>query len=260
MFGCDHGADVRPLQAPDTAVVSLLCAGQLPPSFVEYALRSGAQGVLVAGCRECDCAFRLGTWLTPSACAASASRICGGPSLPPSGAMVWAGRRPRARASGSSTQFRSSAQGRVRAGMGSRRTRRLRMPKRTRNRRTSCAVRRCSPAFIGCLLLHPRYRHLAHDQALLKLSFTHAGQLVHECRRRTPEELAKLPPNMRAPLDCPRERSPVTVELALDGQLLAQREIAALRPVAGRRLHALRALCGACGQPSAFGQVQRQRA
>jgi ferredoxin/coenzyme F420-reducing hydrogenase delta subunit len=63
VFGCDHAADVRPLQAPDTAVTSLLCAGQLPPSFVEYALREGAGGVLVAGCRECDCAFRLGdTW------------------------------------------------------------------------------------------------------------------------------------------------------------------------------------------------------
>ena len=63
VFGCDHAADVRPLQAPDTAATSLLCAGQLPPSFVEYALREGADGVLVAGCRECDCAFRLGgTW------------------------------------------------------------------------------------------------------------------------------------------------------------------------------------------------------
>jgi coenzyme F420-reducing hydrogenase delta subunit len=60
VFGCDHAADVRALQAPDTAVASLLCTGQLPPSFVEYALRQGADGVLVTGCGECDCAFRLG--------------------------------------------------------------------------------------------------------------------------------------------------------------------------------------------------------
>jgi coenzyme F420-reducing hydrogenase delta subunit len=60
VFGCDDAADVRGLQAPDTVVESLLCAGQLPPSFVEYALREGADGVLVTGCRECDCAFRLG--------------------------------------------------------------------------------------------------------------------------------------------------------------------------------------------------------
>jgi hypothetical protein len=81
--------------------------------------------------------------------------------------------------------------------------------------------------FVGAFSSHPVYRHLAPDEALLKLSFSHAGQLAQECRRRTPEELAKLPPNMRAPLDCPRQRSPVTVELAWDGQLLARRVAAA---------------------------------
>jgi ferredoxin/coenzyme F420-reducing hydrogenase delta subunit len=60
VFGCDHGADVRALAAPDTAVISLLCTGQLPPAFVEYALRSGADGVLVAACPEGGCEFRLG--------------------------------------------------------------------------------------------------------------------------------------------------------------------------------------------------------
>ena len=32
----------------------------VPPSFVEYALRAGADGVLVAACREGDCEFRTG--------------------------------------------------------------------------------------------------------------------------------------------------------------------------------------------------------
>ena len=32
----------------------------LSPSFVEYALRGGADGVLVTGCRADGCAFRLG--------------------------------------------------------------------------------------------------------------------------------------------------------------------------------------------------------
>jgi coenzyme F420-reducing hydrogenase delta subunit len=63
VFGCDHAADARALQASDTAVLSLICAGQVPPAFVEYALREGADGVLVTGCKECDCAFRVGnTW------------------------------------------------------------------------------------------------------------------------------------------------------------------------------------------------------
>jgi coenzyme F420-reducing hydrogenase delta subunit/ferredoxin len=60
IFGCDHGAEAGRLAAPDTAVMSLLCTGMLPPSFVEYALRAGADGVLVTGCRPGGCEYRLG--------------------------------------------------------------------------------------------------------------------------------------------------------------------------------------------------------
>ena len=60
VVGCDHGARVDRLSAPDVAAFSLICTGMLPPSFIEYALRGGAAGVLVAGCSEGGCAFRLG--------------------------------------------------------------------------------------------------------------------------------------------------------------------------------------------------------
>ena len=60
VFGCDHGAAVAPLADADVAAFSLACTGQLPPSFVEYALRDGAAGVLVSGCRDGGCEFRLG--------------------------------------------------------------------------------------------------------------------------------------------------------------------------------------------------------
>lgn len=64
VFGCDHGAAVGGLESPGIAAFSLLCVGQLAPAFVEYALRSGADGVLVTGCRGSDCAFRLGNLWT----------------------------------------------------------------------------------------------------------------------------------------------------------------------------------------------------
>ena len=70
---------------------------------------------------------------------------------------------------------------------------------------------------IGVFSGWPPYRTLASDQALIKLSFSHTGKPVSDCRPQTPEELAKLPPNMRAPLRCPRERSPIVVELDVDG-------------------------------------------
>ncbi len=75
---------------------------------------------------------------------------------------------------------------------------------------------------IGYFSTSPAYRHLAADQALVRLSFSHAAQRIGECRKRTPEELAKLPPNMRAPLECPRERAPVAIELEIDGKLVYQ--------------------------------------
>jgi coenzyme F420-reducing hydrogenase delta subunit len=60
VFGCDHGARCAAASGADVNAFSLLCAGQLPPAFVEYALRDGAAGVLVAACRDGGCEFRLG--------------------------------------------------------------------------------------------------------------------------------------------------------------------------------------------------------
>ncbi|MFA7267990.1 MAG: hypothetical protein WC073_01475 [Sterolibacterium sp.] len=71
--------------------------------------------------------------------------------------------------------------------------------------------------FIGYFSAAPEYRHMAPEMALIKLSFTHHGKRVADCLQRTPEQLAKLPPNMRAPMQCQRERSPVTIEVDVDG-------------------------------------------
>ncbi|GAB4468093.1 MAG: hypothetical protein OHK0044_09230 [Burkholderiaceae bacterium] len=60
VFGCDEGADLERVDAPGAVKLSLACAGQLPPSFVDYALRHGAARVLVATCGEHACAYRFG--------------------------------------------------------------------------------------------------------------------------------------------------------------------------------------------------------
>ncbi|MDP1535219.1 MAG: hypothetical protein Q8L92_16710 [Rubrivivax sp.] len=73
---------------------------------------------------------------------------------------------------------------------------------------------------IGVFSRWPSYESLPPGQAVIKLSLVHHGKPVGDCRAQSAEELAKLPPNMRAPLICPRERSPVTVELEVDGQLV----------------------------------------
>lgn len=78
---------------------------------------------------------------------------------------------------------------------------------------------------IGYFSDSPQYVHVDPDMAQIKLSFSHPGQRAGECRRLTPEEIAALPPNMRRPLDCPRGRLPVLVELELDGEPLYSRSV-----------------------------------
>jgi hypothetical protein len=73
-------------------------------------------------------------------------------------------------------------------------------------------------AVVGVFSTSPSFRLLGDDEALLRLSLLHPGQPRGDCRQRTPQELAKMPPQMRAPLDCPRERSPVLVRVELDGK------------------------------------------
>ena len=70
---------------------------------------------------------------------------------------------------------------------------------------------------IGVFSGWPSYSALPADQAMLKVSFIHHGQRLADCRPFTAEELAKLAPNMRTPMKCGRERSPVTIEVDLDG-------------------------------------------
>lgn len=71
---------------------------------------------------------------------------------------------------------------------------------------------------IGIFARWPPYRHLAADEAMIKLSFTHSAKHVSECRQLTEAELAKLPPNMRKATKCDRERAPVRIEVDIDGK------------------------------------------
>lgn len=80
-------------------------------------------------------------------------------------------------------------------------------------------------AILAYFSTEPRFSVIAPGEALVRVSFIHATQRRQACRERTPEELAKLAPNMRAALDCPRERSPLLVELELDGKLVLRREV-----------------------------------
>lgn len=62
VFGCDCAAS--PDARAGSVTLGARCAAQWPPVFIEYALRRGADGVLVAACPPDDCVYRLGSHWT----------------------------------------------------------------------------------------------------------------------------------------------------------------------------------------------------
>jgi hypothetical protein len=81
--------------------------------------------------------------------------------------------------------------------------------------------------WLGYFANRPIYTHLSPEQALIKLSVVHGAQRKGECRKRTQEELDAMNPNMRTPLDCPRERLPIAIQILLDGEVIYDRSIIA---------------------------------
>jgi len=70
---------------------------------------------------------------------------------------------------------------------------------------------------VAALSDRPRARMLEDGMAALTVTFTHGAERRGECRRLSQEELARMPANMRRPMECPRGRLPVLLELDLDG-------------------------------------------
>jgi hypothetical protein len=83
-------------------------------------------------------------------------------------------------------------------------------------------------AAVGVFAQWPSYSTIAPGHGELKLSMAHLTERLEPCVQLSAEELAALPPNMRAPERCPRERAPAVVELVADGAPLLQ---TAVRPV-----------------------------
>jgi hypothetical protein len=73
-------------------------------------------------------------------------------------------------------------------------------------------------AGVAWLSDRPLYRQIPAGSGVMMLTFVHGADRRGECRRLSPEEIAKLPPNMRRVQDCPRVRRPIYVELDVDGR------------------------------------------
>ena len=75
-------------------------------------------------------------------------------------------------------------------------------------------------ALIWYFATEPSIRVLADDEAMMTIAFAHAGELREACRKLSNEELQELAPNMRKTEECPRERSPVLIEMLVNEERL----------------------------------------
>ena len=73
-------------------------------------------------------------------------------------------------------------------------------------------------AVVGFLSTRPVYHQVSEGQAQIKLMIKHGGARVEDCRKLTVDELSKLPTAQRRPINCSRERSPLAIQLSIDGK------------------------------------------
>lgn len=66
----------------------------------------------------------------------------------------------------------------------------------------------------------PVHRHLAEGMAELKIAVRHAGKTIGECTPVVAGNYTALPGDKQRPEICPRERSPLQLELVMDGETL----------------------------------------
>ena len=73
----------------------------------------------------------------------------------------------------------------------------------------------------------PTHRHLDEDMAVLKVAVRHAGKVIGACAPINATDQSNRPVNMQLAEICPRERSPLQLELVLDGNTLYRASVAA---------------------------------
>jgi ferredoxin/coenzyme F420-reducing hydrogenase delta subunit len=230
MFSCAHAGDVARLTDGGVGLVPLPCVGMLPPSFIDFVIsRHHADGVFIAGCAANACFERLGNRFTQERIVRTRD-----PQLRERVArdritLSWEAAVDLERRRVALSAFRGHL--RQRAAMPAADT--------TRGAAgTACeawqavlghwnvSARAIGQALalaalallIGWFSTRPSYAWLGRDQAVVKLSFSHAGQPLKPCRRYRAEELARLPFNERSATNCERGRWPVYLEVDLDGR------------------------------------------
>jgi hypothetical protein len=72
-------------------------------------------------------------------------------------------------------------------------------------------------AFVGYLSVAPAYRYADPEDAVIKLSLSHAADRIEECVKLTPQQINERAMKGEPINECERARLPLAVELDVDG-------------------------------------------
>jgi ferredoxin/coenzyme F420-reducing hydrogenase delta subunit len=219
VFGCDGSSKLSALQDSETAIVNLTCMAQLPPSFIDYILsRNLADGVVLAGCDGGDCQYRLGALWTEQRIIRKRDPRLRKRVDTEKLAVLWT--EPWSEFRDTETAVNSFRDSIASADRSER-------PARSRRQILKAAGITLAWALFavsaGIFSIWPPFSQLEPGNAIVSLTFSHAGERIKECQKLSQEELNKLPPNMRKPLDCPRERHPVRISFSVDDKEMYNR-------------------------------------
>jgi coenzyme F420-reducing hydrogenase delta subunit/ferredoxin len=210
-------------ELPGYRVLEVPCAGWLHALTVERALRRGAAAAVVVACGPGECGYREGPeWLR--------ERMDG---LRPPVLRVDLVDRERVHLLELDRTQRRELVRRalaLRNGGAERESaeRSLPRPSRTLAGAASVVLAVLVAALLG-VVSDLGYAAPDVDGSELVVTFKHPGRVGEDCRELTPDEQAKRPVHMRQERICDRERAPVRLRVALDGEPV----IASLHPPAG---------------------------
>jgi len=221
IFDCEGNRDLNTFIDQETALVKITCMAQIPPPFVDWVLsRDLADGVILGGCAHGGCDYRLGSTWTEQRMNRERDPQLRKRVDNKKLALMWT--EPWC-------DFRNTAT----AINAFRETLAFTDHVSDQQIAPTIEIRRHPFRPLGIALawglfavvsviftIWPRFSQLAEGNSIISLTFSHAGQRLEECRKRTQEELNKLPPNMRKPSECPRERYPVRVSFSADDEVL----------------------------------------
>lgn len=224
VFGCDGSAELKQLEDQQTSVISLRCMAHLPPSYFDFILsRNHADGIYLAGCANGGCEYRLGAdWTSQRVARERDPRLrerTDRTKLAQGWEQPWSSFNSAARGL---TAFRQQLTLESPVEVST-----TNLEKKFWLRRLPLRAMAYGLFMVVAALFSawPAFSLLGPGQAMVSLSISHTGQRIGECRTFTQEELNALPPNMRRPSDCPREKHPIRVEFSANGEVLYSQTI-----------------------------------